>query len=243
MSIPACPRLDPGILALPEFMGLNQRSLKDNNKVKLSKLVSYPLEREYPIPDIRNEREFIARFDQVFDQSLSRIIVNSNIRKDWNEVGWRGIMLNDGDLWLDHDGKISSVNYQSNAEKNLKNQIAAKGRRALHRSVNNFAESVLEWKTRRFHVRVDDLGEGKLRYSAWPIGKKTTNKPDIVLTGGKVIYDDSGRNHRYVFDNGNFSYQLKVNNIGSISTPPGALEVYKGKQRFISEVAMEVNSR
>ena len=81
-------------------------AFKSNNKVNISKLVSYPLQREYPIPPIDDEQQFIARFNDVFDQGLLNSITTSDIGKDWSAVGWRGIMLGNGDVWLDHDGKI-----------------------------------------------------------------------------------------------------------------------------------------
>jgi hypothetical protein len=216
---------------------------KSENISSISKLVSYPLEREYPIPPIRNESEFIARFNQLFDHDLRRAIVSSNIARDWNEVGWRGIMLNDGDIWLDYDGKIMSINYQSKAEKNLKNYISARGRGSLHRSVNAYAQSIIQWNTKRFYIRVDDVGQGQLRYAAWPVGTKTTDKPDIVLLNGELVFDGSGRNHRYIFKNGDFSYQLNINALNAGELLPGTLEVYKGNKRLLSEAAMEINRR
>ncbi|HTC20187.1 MAG TPA: hypothetical protein VK859_05020 [bacterium] len=34
-----------------------------NDRDAISKLVKYPLGREYPIPDVNNEKEFLQRFD------------------------------------------------------------------------------------------------------------------------------------------------------------------------------------
>ena len=216
-------------------------TFKGHNINAIAKLVAYPLEREAPLLDIKNEQEFIQRFNDVFDQRLLQSIVNSNLEKDWDEVGWRGIMLGNGDLWLNHDGKIMSVNYQSRTERIASNRLNAKGRRSIHRSVAHYATSVLEWKTKRFHIRVDDVGNGNLRYVAWPNSKKLSEAPDIVLLNGKVAIDGSGRNQRYIFNNGKFSYQLNVNVIGTTSsTSSGTLEVFKDNQAILSEVAMSV---
>jgi hypothetical protein len=32
-------------------------------------------------------------------------------------MGWRGIMLGQGDIWIDTTGKIITINYQSQVEK------------------------------------------------------------------------------------------------------------------------------
>jgi len=216
-------------------------AFKGHNINTIAKLVSYPLERDAPIPAIKNEREFIQRFNDVFDQRLLQTIVKSNIQKDWDAVGWRGIMLGDGDVWLNHDGKITSVNYQSRKERIVSTRLNAKGRRALHRSVAHYAKSILEWETKRFHIRVDDVGKGQLRYVAWPKGKRTSETPDIVLHNGKIAIDGSGRNQRYIFNNGKFSYHLNVNVTGAISSASsGTLDVFKNNQPILSEVARSV---
>ncbi|MEE9445391.1 MAG: hypothetical protein V3V19_06985 [Cocleimonas sp.] len=217
-------------------------AFKGQNINAIAKLVSYPLERDAPIPAINNEREFIQRFNDVFDQRLLQTIVHSDVQKDWDEVGWRGIMLGDGDVWLNHDGKITSVNYQSRKERIVSTRLNAKGRRSLHRSVAHYAKSILEWETKRFHIRVDDVGKGQLRYVAWPKGKSTSEAPDIVLHNGKIAIDGTGRNQRYIFKNGKFSYHLNVNVIGtSRLVSSGTLDVFKNNQSILSEVAMRVN--
>jgi hypothetical protein len=40
----------------------------------------------------------LKRFDEVFDDALLKNIVNSDIEKDWDDVGWRGIMMSRGGL-------------------------------------------------------------------------------------------------------------------------------------------------
>src|ERR1043165_2254169 len=90
--------------------------IKYQNKEKLASKINFPLSREYPIPDIKNEQEIIKRYSEVFDDSLSKIIVNSQPSKDWSAVGWRGIMLLYGLVWLDYDGSLIAINYQSKIE-------------------------------------------------------------------------------------------------------------------------------
>jgi len=240
-------------------------AFKSRNSASIAKLVSYPLMAKTNRPAINNEYEFVSRFDEVFDQNLFESIASSDARKDWNAVGWRGIMLFDGDVWLDHDGNILSLEqtstYVSNNKSSnktytyqpvkshvkpqmtqqVKPQILARGRSALHRSVSNYAQSVLEWKTNRYHVRVDDIGNGRLRYASWPVNVSTAVKPDIVLSNGRLEMDRTGRNHRYVFNNGNFSYHLNVNAKGDQS--PGLLEVFKGNQRFLIDNVKEIIRR
>ncbi|GAA0408218.1 hypothetical protein GCM10009133_15970 [Cocleimonas flava] len=246
-------------------------AFKSRNTGSIAKMVSYPLISKSNRPAINNEYEFVNRFDEVFDQNLLRSIVSSDARTDWNTVGWRGIMLFDGLVWLDHDGNILSVKQPStfvnkgastynrapanNRLGQSKPQLVAqatssmqpsrsstpRGRSSLHRSVSNYAQPVLEWKTSRYHVRVDDIGNGRLRYASWPVHAPTSVKPDIVLSDGRLEVDRTGRNHRYVFNNGNFSYHLKVNAQGHQT--PGLLEVFKGEQRFLTDNVREIIRR
>jgi len=41
---------------------------KTQNIEKLSSLISFPLKREYPIPDIKNKQEFLKRYNEIFDE-------------------------------------------------------------------------------------------------------------------------------------------------------------------------------
>ncbi len=216
-------------------------AFKSRNTASIAKMVSYPLFTETNSMPINNPYEFVSRFDEVFDQNLLKSIMTSDARKDWNAVGWRGIMLFDGDIWLDHDGHILSVKpsktYATNNHTN-KSKVVARGRSALHRSVSNYAQSILEWKTNRYHVRVDDMGNGRLRYASWPVNSSTAVKPDIVLSNGRLEVDQIGRNHRYVFNNGDFSYHLNVN--ARTDRSLGLLEVFKGNQRYFSDNVREI---
>jgi len=216
------------------------QAFKGKNINAIAALVAYPLEREAPLPAIKNQKEFIQRFNDVFDQHLLGSIVRSNIQKDWDEVGWRGIMLGDGDVWINYDGQISAINYQSPSELMVSNRLRAKGRRALHRSVSQYAKSVLDWQTKRFHIRVDELKNGQLRYTSWSKNKRVSEQPDLVLHNGKLKVDGSGRNQSYVFYNKNYKYQLKVNTIGSSSATYGMLKVFKNGQEVSSEAVISV---
>lgn len=145
----------------PEYQVLAKSlvaAFSTNSREAISKLVKYPLSREYPLPDINNEKEFLQRFDQIFDKDLKTKIVNSSITNDWSAVGWRGIMLDQGLLWMDYDGTIIGVNYQSEAERRLRNELIEKEKKSLCPSLRVFEEPVLVGVTDKFIIRIDDLG-------------------------------------------------------------------------------------
>ncbi|MEH6394152.1 hypothetical protein [Pseudoalteromonas sp.] len=213
-------------------------AFEDDDKAAIAALIRYPLKRSYPVPAINNEAELAERFEQVFDPQLIAQIANSNIDTDWDKVGWRGIMLNSGIVWVDTDGKIIGINYQTAKEQLLTKRLKAADKQALHPSVNTFAEPILDWQTAKFRIRIDDLGDGNFRYVSWGIDKKLSDKPDIVLVNGDIKFDGSGGNHSYTFKNGRYSYVLQVTVIGCDTSPPGWLEVYKDKKLLLSDAVI-----
>ena len=185
-------------------------AFEGDDKAAIASLVYYPLKRRYPIPDIKDEAELINRFDEVFNDELTAVIASSNIDTDWDSVGWRGIMLNNGVMWVDTDGKIIALNTQNAKEQALAKSLIKQGKQSLHASINTFEKPVLDWKTSSYHIRVDDLGDHNFRYAVWGIDKKPSDKPDMVLLNGDITFEGSGGNHNYTFKNGRYSYVLQA---------------------------------
>ncbi len=210
-------------------------AFKAHDKTAIAALIRYPLKRRYPIPDIKDEAELINRFDEVFNDELVAVIAGSNINTDWEKVGWRGIMLNNGVMWVDTDGRIIAINTQNAKEEALAKSLIEQGKQSLHASINTFEKPVLDWKTANYHIRVDDLGDGNYRYAVWNIDKRAKDKPDMVLFNGDVTVSGTGGNHYYTFKNGRYSYILHVTIIGCDTSPPGWLEVYKDDERLLFE--------
>ncbi|MCP4484232.1 MAG: hypothetical protein GY823_06690 [Flavobacteriaceae bacterium] len=190
-------------------------AFKVNDRSAISKMITYPLSRKVPLPSIKNESEFISRFDQVFDVNLVNTIVNSDPEKDWSAMGWRGI----------------------------RNKLINKQKKSLHKSVANFKKPILEWHTKSFHIRIDDVGNNNFRYASWSINKLTTEKPDLVLLNGKITFEGSGGNHHYVFKNGEYVYRCYVSVIGNDTSPPGNLDVFKSDETLLSQPVIKVLSR
>ncbi|MCV5779128.1 hypothetical protein OFN45_32995, partial [Escherichia coli] len=71
----------------------------------LANQMKYPFKQEYPIPAIKNASEMLTRFDEVFDDAILKSIATSRVGQDWQAMGWRGIMLGSGEVWMDFDGK------------------------------------------------------------------------------------------------------------------------------------------
>lgn len=202
---------------------------KAKNINGISKIVRYPLEREYPIPSVKNEADFKKRFSQIFDQKLIGIISNSKIEQ-WSEVGWRGIMLDRGDLWIETDGKIKALNYQSAFEAKQKKDLINQQKTKLHASLKVFLVPIYKIKTKSFLIRIDEQANNKYRYASWKIGSLESSKPDLILTDGEWENDGTGGNHTITFRKGEFNYEIYRGIIGEKDAPEISLTVkQKGK--------------
>ena len=172
---------------------------------------------------------------QVFDSKLLSEIANSTTESNWDTMGWRGIMLNHGSVWLDFDGKISGINYQSPEEAKLRDELIAQQKSTLHESVREFISPELGWETARFTIRVDAIDNDQYRYAAWAKGKSLSEQPDLVLKKGKLVFDGSGGNHSFQFKSGPFLYVCDVIVLSAEESPVGRLYVYKNDQLLVQE--------
>lgn len=207
---------------------------KEKDIERISNKISYPLHRQYPIPPIKDKEEFKKRFSEIFDQILIDKIVNSKISQ-WSEVGWRGIMLDNGDLWMaNSDGVITTVNYQSDFENKLRTNLISKDKDNLHVSLTTYQSPVYKIKTNKYLIRIDELSNNKYRYASWKVDEKETSKPDIVLNNGQWEHLGSGGNHVITFVNGIYTYKVYRNIIGEDNSPDITLEIEKNGEIILT---------
>ena len=208
---------------------------KRNNVNDISNMINYPLQRQYPIPDIKNKKEFKQRFSEVFDKVLIRQIAHSKTSQ-WLEVGWRGIMLDNGLVWIDsYSGKIVAVNYESPFEKNLRVKLIQKEKERVHISLKKFEIPVYKIKTKQYLIRIDKISDDKYRYASWKLGSKENTRPDLILNNGELDFQGSGGNHVITFTSGNYTYKVYRNIIAEENGADANLEVEKDGQTILSQ--------
>jgi len=215
-------------------------NVKSNNKEGVAAFISFPLGRNYPIPNVKNKADFVKRYDQIFDSTLKNEITKSDPEKNWSEVGWRGIMLNQGTLWIDTDGKIISINYKSQAEKDLSNKLIVAEKAKLHSSIAKFKAPEYILETSKFRIRIDDLGNNNYRYASWSIKQKMSEKPDLVITNGKWIPDGSGGNSYFDFKKGDYLYRCYIIVLGTNDSPPATLTISQNNKNILEQDAVIV---
>lgn len=190
-------------------------AVRSGDQLAVADFISFPLGREYPIPPIHNREEFVARYDEVFDEELIEFISNSDTDNDWHLHGWQGIMCNGGLIWMRELGNVFVINYQSEAEKAILEGCIDLERNELHSSLQEYEAAISRWKTQNYMIRIDKLADGAFRYAVWPANAQQTDEPDLILTNGEVFYSGSAGNHHYEFRNDIYTYKCKVSNVGS----------------------------
>lgn len=211
-------------------------AIKSKDVKKLADRTSYPLKRPYPLPSIKSKKDFLTRYKEVFDDQLVKKIVNSKPTRDWSQVGWRGIMLFQGDLWLNDDGTLRSV-IQSSVEGKKRAALIEMEKKGLHESIKVFKDPILIFETEKFRIRIDNLGDHNYRYASWPLKSKMSHQPDLILKHGEWIPEGSGGNHRFDFKSGDYLYSCWVMEMGSTDTPPAILTIYKSNREVLSQKA------
>lgn len=211
------------------------RLFKEKDISKIIDLVNYPLRRAYPIRSIQNKNELRDQFNEVFDEIIVGKIANST-PDQWSEMGWRGIMLDDGVIWIDsYEGRIIAVNYESDFEKNKRLQLIAQEKEQVHSSLSIFDSPVYKIETEHYRIRIDEFQNSTYRYAAWKISEQESAKPDLILKNGNLKFQGSGGNHLLTFKSGLYSYKIYRNLIGEKDTPEITLEVEKNGKVILRE--------
>ncbi|TDO83902.1 hypothetical protein EV143_101345 [Flavobacterium chryseum] len=212
-------------------------NVKNGRKEAVANIIKYPLERDSPIPAIKNKADFLKRYNDIFDVTLKNEIIKSNPAKDWSQMGWRGIMLNQGSIWIDEDGRLISINYQSKTEAALKQKLISSEKGKLHPSIAKFKEPQYVLETSKFKIRIDDLGNDNYRYASWSLKQSMSEKPDLVITNGKWFQDGTGGNEHFEFKKGNYIYECHIIVLGEKNSPPARLIITQSGKEILSQNA------
>ncbi|RZK79625.1 MAG: hypothetical protein EOO92_08945 [Pedobacter sp.] len=212
-------------------------SVKSNQSQTIANKIKFPLKREYPLPSIKDRNDFIKRYKELFDDQLLILITKSDVKTDWSAMGWRGIMLPNGSVWLDYDGKLIAINYQTNAEKLKRIKLINADKLILYISLRQFKNPILQMRTNKFKVRIDELANGSYRYASWPLKEVMSSKPSLIIHNGKYIPEGSGGNYSFKFLSGNYRYECNINAIGEEDAPDAGLTIYKDGKEILSQSA------
>ncbi len=220
-------------------------AFKTNNPAVIAAQISYPLKRPRPVPAVKDEQDFITRFDMLFDEPFRRAIANST-PQDWQIMGWRGTMFGNGDIWLDDDGKIRTINNMTPKEQIYADELTQKEISAMHPSLRTFKRSEVVFDISLGHGRIDaienpnDEYDISYRYAFWNKGKDVSEKPDMLIQNGVIDVQGSAGNTYYTFENGDYTYRFQIIYVGNEDMLPYALTVLKNGLEIASYPAETV---
>ena len=135
-------------------------------------------------------------------------------------------MFNRGKLWLNYDGSLIAVNYQSSKEKKDRERLIVIDKKLIHSSINKYLQPKLLLETEKFRIRIDELTNGDYRYASWSVNSIMSEKPDLVINNGIWLPDGSGGNNHFEFVNGTYKYVCSINVLGTAETPPADLKIF-----------------
>ncbi len=173
-------------------------AIANGDKQTFAKIVSYPLNRPYPLPDIETEEQMVNYFDTLFDKQFRQRIAKLD-SNSWDNVGWRGCMILDGEIW-DTDPVIC-INYSSPLEQSYAEYLRKKDMSRLHPSLRGNWEPYccyhldgsgypnFEYSFARVDVSTDHDSETEpsFRVAIFKKGTKASEVPAIVLLGERTI--------------------------------------------------------
>lgn len=173
-------------------------AIANGDKQTFAKIVSYPLNRPYPLPDIETEGQMVRYFDTLFDKQFRQQVAKLD-SNSWDNVGWRGSMILDGEIW-DALPRIY-VNHSSPLEQRYAEYLRKKDMSRLHLSLRGNWEPYccyyldgsdypnFEYSFARVDVSTDQNPETEpsFRVAIFKKGTKASDTPAIVLLGERII--------------------------------------------------------
>ena len=102
------------------------------------------------------------------------------------------------------------------------NEIGVDGGHWLHPSLRQFGNLEFIYTTKDYTIRVDKMADDSYRYSSWSKGRKTCEKPDIIIYNG---YNNDSSNAIEFINNG---YLYKVTESG--------FGIYKNGKKIMNQL-------
>lgn len=174
-------------------------AIANGNKALFAEMICYPLHREYPLADIKDIQQMIGYFDTLFDVTFRKRVAKLD-SNSWEQVGWRGWMILDGEIW-DTDPCIV-INYSSPLEQRHAESLMKKDMSRLHPSLQDkwkpfecyFLDGStspdFEYSYARIDVSTDlvsEDGEPVYRLSLFKKESNASDAPSLVLMGNREI--------------------------------------------------------
>jgi hypothetical protein len=191
-----------------EQIGRVVELIKNDNISALADMIEYPIIRQNPIPNIENREAFILYYTTLFDIAFKSRLASAAFTARNTIMKSDNYGLFNGEIWLNDEGKIITINYQSTHELELQSILTKEILSSMHPSVGKWKKNLMVAKSDKFLIRVDLLEDNTLRYISWSNNKKLSDKPDLILYNGTQDFHGTIGGLFYTFKNGDWTYVI-----------------------------------
>lgn len=189
--------------AVPESVRHLVRAVADADSTTFASLVSYPLQRPYPLKDIADAKEMSAYYHKLVDDSLRNILITSG-PGEWDRYGWRGWSVKNCEyLWV--DSLLYDMPYISAAEKAEIGILSRREIESLPPALRGDWQPVTAFrisngKTARIDrlTGTDPAVHRSLRLAIWPANASLKADPECIMPGS-LEYEGSAMSPVYSF--------------------------------------------
>ena len=183
---------------------------------------------------------FIERFDEYFDESLINKIASSTL-DDWHMMGWRGIMFDNGLIWMEEDGSVRAINYETKKAKKIRLQAIQQDKKSLHSTMQDFVSNAHQWQTATNSIRIDKLPNENYRFSSWS-SHDLLALPNMVINNGTFRCDGSACAKVYTFTSSNLKLVVLTGGITSESSPEVSIDTYINDKLILEQYLCSTQS-
>lgn len=193
-----------GCDSIPRSIKQLVKAVTDNDSVSFASLVSYPLERPYPLRNIESPEEMTRYYSTIVDDSLRHIITSSR-PDDWMEFGWRGWSLKrEGLVWVDDD--LYAIDYLSAREKVMLDSLTAREMASLGQDLAKgwkpemCLKAISDSAVYRIDSGNDSNGTPRYRLLIYPAGSDLKAMPAYTMVGYRDTEGTAGTRIYYFTD-------------------------------------------
>lgn len=190
--------------SLPKSVKLLTRAIADNDPESFSALVSYPLQRPYPLKNIDDMEQMRQYYPVLVDDSLKSVIVNAS-PEDWAEYGWRGWSIKkDNYIWVDED--VYSIPYISKREAEVRDSLIKEDLKSIPESLGRgwLPMQCLKGDGNEYVYRIDykrdNNGKTLYRLCVYDDDSDLSGEPLDVMTGYREVEGSAGTATYYFQD-------------------------------------------
>lgn len=167
------------------------QSIIKGDRETFARKVSYPVERPYPLRDIKDEKEMERYFDVMVDDSLKSVVKRNKAEK-WESAGWEGWVMHEGRYILFDGQRIYAVEYVSPRERVLIDSLRRDEIQSLDKEMRHgwIPVKVLEatgdgtlFRIDRDSLDGEDASEITVRLAVYPPRSDYHKRPQRLMKG------------------------------------------------------------